>query len=135
MVQMRPHPFALTSPGDKRVFQQDIEEVSIQSKDFESISADSLSGFDMASIQPHENDVLMGRGGKNNQHSGNEKLREIARIHCEEYRLSTKKGKSQISRNLVQYMRDLDPPARYVQACAWRASKIMMERYSDKRIP
>lgn len=99
------------------MFQQDIEEVSIQAKDFESFSADSLSGFDMASIQPHENDVLMGRGGKNNQHSGNETLREIARIHCEEYRLSTKKGKSQISRNLVQYMRDLDPPARYVHAC------------------
>ena len=28
-------------------------------------------------IIPHDNDILMGRGGKNNQHSGNEKLRQV----------------------------------------------------------
>ena len=65
-------------------------------------------------IEPHENDILMGRGGKNNQHSGNEKLRELARGHCEEYQQSTKKGKSNISRILVQQVRELDPPARCV---------------------
>jgi len=64
--------------------------------------------------EPHENDVLMGRGGKNNQHSGNEKLREIARAHCEQYKESSKKGKSYISRQLVKIMRELEPPARYV---------------------
>ena len=36
-------------------------------------------------IEPHENDILMGRGGKNNQHSGNEKLRQIARKGCKQY--------------------------------------------------
>ncbi len=61
---------------------------------------------------PHENDVLMGRGGKNNQHSGNEKLRELARERCEEYRVACKKVKSDISRELVRLMRQLDPPAR-----------------------
>ena len=61
---------------------------------------------------PHHNDVLMGRGGKNNQHSGNEKLREFARRRCEDYRRATKKTKSELSRELVRLMRDLDPPAR-----------------------
>lgn len=65
---------------------------------------------------PHENDVLMGRGGKNNQHSGNEKLREFARGRCEDYRIACKKGKSDISRELVRLMRQLDPPARCVSA-------------------
>jgi hypothetical protein len=65
-------------------------------------------------LEPHENDVLMGRGGKNNQHSGNEKLRQIARRYGEAYRKSTKKGKSNLSRNLVMKMRELHPPARYV---------------------
>lgn len=63
---------------------------------------------------PHHNDVLMGRGGKNNLHSGNERLREFARRRCEDYRRATKKIKSDISRELVRLMRELDPPARYV---------------------
>ena len=32
----------------------------------------------MERIVPHENDILMGRGGKNNQHTGNEKLRQVS---------------------------------------------------------
>lgn len=64
-------------------------------------------------LQPHEHDVLLGRGGKNNQALGNEKLREMARVEAENYRRSTKKGKSSISRKLVRQMRELDPPARY----------------------
>jgi hypothetical protein len=73
-------------------------------------------------VEPHENDVLMGRGGKNNQHSGNEKLRLIARLHGEAYRKSTKKGKSDLSRKLVMKVRELHPPARYVGGvvvCFW----------------
>ncbi|KAL7566056.1 hypothetical protein ACA910_009843 [Epithemia clementina (nom. ined.)] len=66
-------------------------------------------------ITVHENDVLMGRGGKNNQHSGNEKLRELAREQSANYRESTKKGKSSISRDLVQKMRDMVPPARFLK--------------------
>lgn len=65
-------------------------------------------------IVPHENDVLMGRGGKNNQHSGNEKLRQIARQYSDKYRTSTKKEKSNLSRELVKQMRKLNPPARLV---------------------
>lgn len=42
-----------------------------------------------------------------------ERLREMARVEAENYRSSTKKGKSQISRRLVGQMCELDPPARY----------------------
>lgn len=65
--------------------------------------------------EPHENDVLMGRGGRNNQHSGNDVLRQFARLQGENYRVATKKGKSAISRLLVRQMRDLHPPARYAR--------------------
>lgn len=74
---------------------------------------DDNHGVKMPSvIQPHENDVLLGRGGKNNRHSGNEKLRLMARQYREDYQIATKKGKSQLSRKLVQQMRELSPPGR-----------------------
>lgn len=66
-------------------------------------------------IEPHENDVLLGRGGRNNQHSGNERLREFARAQGAKYRISSKKDKSALSRYIVRQMRELDPPARYVR--------------------
>jgi len=77
-------------------------------------SYQKVAGFSSMSapIRPHENDVLMGRGGKNNQHSGNEKLRGMARLEGENYRKSSKKGKSYISRQLVQRVRSLNPPGR-----------------------
>eukprot|EP00521_Asterionellopsis_glacialis_P008046 CAMPEP_0195283752 /NCGR_PEP_ID=MMETSP0707-20130614/2196_1 /TAXON_ID=33640 /ORGANISM="Asterionellopsis glacialis, Strain CCMP134" /LENGTH=417 /DNA_ID=CAMNT_0040342979 /DNA_START=158 /DNA_END=1411 /DNA_ORIENTATION=+ len=66
-------------------------------------------------IEPTENDILMGRGGKNNQHIGNEKLRDLARGRCEDYRMSSKKGKSYISRELVQRVREMIPPGRFLK--------------------
>jgi hypothetical protein len=68
-------------------------------------------------LEPHENDVLMGRGGRNNQHSGNHVLRQLARAEGENYRVASKKGKSAISRMLVRQMRELNPPARYALLC------------------
>lgn len=62
--------------------------------------------------EPHENDVCLGRGGTANKHSGNEKLRQFARLQSENYRSSSKKGKSTISRLLVKQMKELDPPSR-----------------------
>mmetsp|Transcript_7529 Transcript_7529/g.15086 ORF Transcript_7529/g.15086 Transcript_7529/m.15086 type:complete len:378 (+) Transcript_7529:161-1294(+) len=66
-------------------------------------------------IVPHGNDILMGRGGKNNQHVGNEQLRAIARTQRDTYRLSSKKGKSHISREIVAYVRSMDPPGRFLK--------------------
>ena len=66
-------------------------------------------------VIPHGNDILMGRGGKNNQHTGNEQLRNICRGQRESYRLSSKKGKSHISREIVAYVRSMDPPGRFLK--------------------
>jgi len=66
-------------------------------------------------ILPHHHDVLMGRGGKNNQHAGNENLRDMARAMRDRYKASAKKGKSNMSRELVQNVRDLDPPGRFLK--------------------
>ena len=42
---------------------------------------------------PHENDILLGRGGNNNKHIGNEQLRLFAMERVQKYILSTKKIK------------------------------------------
>lgn len=65
--------------------------------------------------EPHENDILMGRGGKNNQHIGNEKLRQLARLQSKNYQTASKKGKSSISRDLVQQVRNMNPPGRFLK--------------------
>jgi hypothetical protein len=67
-------------------------------------------------IDPHNHDVLLGRGGRNNQHTGNDILRQFGRVQGDNYRLASKKGKSAISRLLVRQMRELNPPARYVNS-------------------
>jgi len=55
-----------------------------------------------------ENDILLGRGGKNNQWIGNERLRKMARSRCIEYQTAQKKGKSEISREIVIEVRSLN---------------------------
>jgi hypothetical protein len=91
-----------------------------------------LKFVDGMSIEPHGNDVLLGRGGKNNQHLGNEKLRSIARKYCYQYSISKKKGKSDISRLLVQKMRSLDPPTRFVSVAIRLGFSSMKRMYSYK---
>ena len=66
-------------------------------------------------IVPHKNDILLGRGGKNNQHIGNEQLRILARSQRDQYRTSSKKNKSHISRQLVRYIRNLNPAGRFLK--------------------
>mmetsp|Transcript_6893 Transcript_6893/g.10908 ORF Transcript_6893/g.10908 Transcript_6893/m.10908 type:complete len:310 (-) Transcript_6893:89-1018(-) len=80
-----------------------------QDIDYKSMADRSLA------ITPHENDILMGRGGKNNQHVGNEKLRGMARLHSANYQVASKKGKSFISRQLVKQVRLLGPPGRFLK--------------------
>mmetsp|Transcript_16715 Transcript_16715/g.25586 ORF Transcript_16715/g.25586 Transcript_16715/m.25586 type:complete len:193 (+) Transcript_16715:100-678(+) len=66
-------------------------------------------------LEPHKNDILLGRGGKNNQHVGNEQLRQLAKLHCETYRRASKKEKSCISRGVVKSVRSMDPPGRFLK--------------------
>jgi hypothetical protein len=54
------------------------------------------------------------RGGKNNEHSGNEKLREMARALREDYVRASKKEKSRMSRDLVKKVQAMDPPGRFL---------------------
>jgi len=120
---MHSRPCGYSSRGDERFYDSSKElyysvsfDVPLEKLEPEAIgSRSSMSEGESPIIQPHENDVLMGRGGKNNQHSGNEKLREMAREECENYSMSTKKGKSYISRQLVQQMRELTPAARFLK--------------------
>ena len=46
----------------------------------------------------NENDVLLGRGGRNHEHEGNEQLRRIAHSRVREYERASKKQKAVISR-------------------------------------
>ncbi len=49
-------------------------------------------------IRTNENDVLLGRGGNNHSHCGNEQLRRIAHGRVGEYVVARKKQKAVISR-------------------------------------
>jgi hypothetical protein len=66
-------------------------------------------------LHPNENDVLLGRGGRNNQWSGNEKLRIMARNMAHAYAVASKRNKPSIAMILVNQIRSLDPPGRYVR--------------------
>ena len=46
----------------------------------------------------NENDVLLGRGGRNHEHSGNNQLRRIAHSRVRDYSAASKKQKAVISR-------------------------------------
>lgn len=96
-----------------------IEILNVKNSDKKSYRSQEFNYKSMADnghdIAPHENDILMGRGGKNNQHIGNEKLRALARLQSENYRVASKKGKSYISRQLVKEVRQLNPPGRFLK--------------------
>lgn len=66
-------------------------------------------------VMPHENDILFGRGGKNNKHVGNERLRQMARDSIFTYKAASKKGKSQISRSIVSAIHNLRPSGRFLK--------------------
>lgn len=53
--------------------------------------------------------------GNNNKHIGNEQLRNLARRNVREYRNSSKKEKSDISRSIVHHIRSLNPPGRFLK--------------------
>jgi len=64
--------------------------------------------------KPHHNDVLCGRGVTTNRHPGNESFRSLVGLNKECYVSSTKREKMSISRNIVQAVRSLDPPGRFL---------------------
>jgi hypothetical protein len=59
-----------------------------------------------------ENDVLLGRGGKKNQHAGNEKLRVLATKYSSFYRSALKREKPAIALFLVHLVQSMKPGGR-----------------------
>ena len=65
--------------------------------------------------KPHHNDVLMGRGGKNNAHVGNKQLRQFARELGLSYYHCPRLKKEGIYKELVKRIKQLDPPGRFLR--------------------
>jgi len=63
----------------------------------------------------HENDILLGRGGNCFKHGGNETLRNLARFQVHRYSNATKAEKSFISREILDYIKNIDPPGRFLK--------------------
>jgi len=83
--------------------------------------------------EPNENDILLGRGGKNNQWTGNDGLRTMAHSRCIEYQTAQKRAKSEISRELVEGVQNLDPPGRFLRKCSnLKGSVVRWEVATDK---
>jgi hypothetical protein len=59
-----------------------------------------------------ESDVLLGRGGKKNQHAGNEKLRLMATKYSSLYRAALKREKPAIALLLVHLVQSMKPSGR-----------------------
>jgi hypothetical protein len=59
-----------------------------------------------------ENDVLLGRGGKKNQHAGNESLRLMATKYSSLYRAALKREKPAIALLLVHLVKSMKPSGR-----------------------
>jgi hypothetical protein len=59
-----------------------------------------------------ESDVLLGRGGKKNQHAGNERLRVMATKYSSLYRAALKREKPAITLLLVHLVQSMKPSGR-----------------------
>jgi hypothetical protein len=76
-----------------------------------------ITGYEDATKDGHtvvitENDVLLGRGGKKNQHTGNEKLRLLATKYSSFYRAALKREKPVIALLLVRLVQTTKPSGR-----------------------
>lgn len=70
----------------------------------------------MATFEPHENDVLCGRGGSINNHAGNERYRLCVNQKKRVYLTARfKREKRLIAASIVQSIRSLNPPGRFLQ--------------------
>ena len=68
-------------------------------------------------VDPNDNDVLCGRGGRINSHAGNVQFRDIIHSRKKEYLApSTKKlEKAHIAAAIVNDIRAMDPPGRFLK--------------------
>jgi hypothetical protein len=66
-------------------------------------------------VPPNQNDVLCGRGGLTNNHPGNVFFRKLVRIKQESYLMASKREKTGVAREIVDLIRSLDPPGRFLK--------------------
>mmetsp|Transcript_13533 Transcript_13533/g.23028 ORF Transcript_13533/g.23028 Transcript_13533/m.23028 type:complete len:409 (-) Transcript_13533:781-2007(-) len=74
-----------------------------------------LSESTTSSSQISQNDVLCGRGGLTNHHTGNVFFRRLVRIKQEAYLLATKREKAGVAKEIVDVIRHLSPPGRFLK--------------------
>jgi hypothetical protein len=65
--------------------------------------------------EPTEYDVLFGRGGMTNGHTGNRRFRDIIALHRPDYIRAIKMDKPAVARKIVKAIRCGNPPGRCVQ--------------------
>lgn len=66
-------------------------------------------------LNPHEHDVLSGRGNFVNYHPGNEHFRALVRKHKVAYVACPKPQKGKFSRLIYDEIRALNPPGRFLK--------------------
>ncbi|KAL3918256.1 MAG: hypothetical protein SGARI_007514, partial [Bacillariaceae sp.] len=68
-------------------------------------------------VDPNDNDVLCGRGGRINSHAGNVQFRDIIHSRKKEYLAPTTKKleKAHIAAAVVNDIRGMDPPGRFLK--------------------
>jgi len=65
--------------------------------------------------KPHDHDVLSGRGNFVNYHPGNEHFRNLVKSHKISYVACPKPQKGKFSRLIVDEIRSMDPPGRFLK--------------------
>lgn len=65
--------------------------------------------------QINNNDVLCGRGGATNSHVGNRSFRQIVKQYKDKYLNAKKKEKPNVAGEIVEKIRSLDPPGRFLK--------------------
>ena len=75
------------------------------------------SKFSAASVEePHDHDLICGRGGKVNAHPGNRRFRSLVNDRKEAYTRAYGKGeKNAIAQSILQVLFSLNPPGRILQ--------------------
>ena len=65
--------------------------------------------------QINNNDVLCGRGGATNSHIGNRAFRQLVKQYKDKYLQAKKKEKPNVAGEIVDHIRNLDPPGRFLK--------------------
>lgn len=63
----------------------------------------------------NDNDVLCGRGGATNSHCGNRSYRKLVKKFKDKYLKAKKKEKPSVAAEVVEIIRNLDPPGRFLK--------------------